>query len=191
MASIKSLASAAQNGNWDPLTTEATKLPGKYWMEGARCIGQNPELFMPPQDGPHEDPRDVRRSGGPALDRVLSLCGACPPPVAARCLVDSLQQGDHYGIRGGLLASERRSLRSSWSSRLRDDVVRAVLRGAVVRHSQTERREVIRRFAADTTIEADDVARGLGVSRGLLIRLAWQARNSSRRASAPPDADAG
>ncbi|MFE4633109.1 WhiB family transcriptional regulator [Streptomyces sp. NPDC056773] len=159
-------------------------------MERARCAGQDPELFMPSSDGPHEDPVEARLLSGPTLNRALNFCAACPLPVAARCLLESLEQGTHYGIRGGLLASERRLLRTSWSSRLRDEAVSATLQGAVMALSPAERREVVRRFAVDQAHDDSVVARGLGIPRSSLVRLAWLARKADRASSSPPDADA-
>jgi WhiB family redox-sensing transcriptional regulator len=61
------------------------------WRQKARCAGYDTEVFFP------EDTQ-------PTLV-AKSLCRRCP--VKIDCLVHALQQGERYGIWGGLTAHER------------------------------------------------------------------------------------
>ncbi|MEU5545144.1 WhiB family transcriptional regulator [Streptomyces sioyaensis] len=97
----------------------AKEAPVKHWAESARCAGRDSELFFPGSDAPWITPEEVQRRQGIFLNRPLSLCADCPLAVAARCLVEALRQNDSYGIRGGLLASERPPLQHAWKQRRR------------------------------------------------------------------------
>ena len=58
--------------------------------------------------------RDVVKAREEAAD-AIAVCGACP--VRAQCLEYSLRHGSEfgaYGIWGGLVESERHSLRPRW-----------------------------------------------------------------------------
>ncbi|GAA2929370.1 hypothetical protein GCM10010524_66460 [Streptomyces mexicanus] len=108
-------------------------MPGKHWADNARCTGRDADLFFPGSDDPWISPEKVRRRQGSSLNRPLNLCAACPLPVASRCLVEALRQDDEYGIRAGLLASERSLLRQAWKQRRRSagaDVASAASRAA-------------------------------------------------------------
>ncbi|MFJ8385600.1 WhiB family transcriptional regulator [Streptomyces sp. NPDC094438] len=179
--SINAFIEAARHGNWGPLLGAAAEVPGKHWAEDARCSGQDTDLFTPLSDGPREDPDEVRHFQGTALNRPLNFCASCPLAVAARCLVESLRLDDEYGIRAGLLASERSDLRNSWKLRIDAEAVSAVLRGVPVALSEAEREEVISRFAADPTMNATHVAWGLGIPRKYL----WQLAREHNQSSAP------
>jgi WhiB family redox-sensing transcriptional regulator len=70
------------------------------WVERARCIGVDPELFFPVG------------STGPALAQVeaaKSVCARCD--VRAECLEWALSTRQDSGVWGGLSEDERRSLR--------------------------------------------------------------------------------
>ncbi|MGW8329426.1 WhiB family transcriptional regulator [Streptomyces sp. NPDC055897] len=184
---------AARDGDWRPLLEAAGPESGKHWAEKARCSGQDPELFTPLSDGPREDPDEVRQLQGIALNRPLNFCASCPLAVAAQCLVESLRLDDEYGIRAGLLASERSALRDSWKRRIDAEAVSAVLRGVPVVLNEAERGEVISRFAGDPTLNADHVAWGLGIPRKYLWQLVREHNQSSAPASSvafPSGADA-
>ncbi|WP_228388836.1 WhiB family transcriptional regulator [Streptomyces jumonjinensis] len=146
--------------------------PGKHWADGARCVGENPEFFVLPSDDMTQNPDYVRHAEGEAARRSLRICSACPLPVAARCLVDSLKHDERHGIRAGLLAAEREGLRKAWSRRIDPAAVSAVLSGTYKPLGKHERREVIARFAGDRSLDPEVVARGLGVPRDYLLKLA-------------------
>ncbi|MCC3767684.1 WhiB family transcriptional regulator [Streptomyces sp. UNOC14_S4] len=182
------LVKTALNGDWAPLLEAAANMPGKHWAEDARCADKKIGAFFPHTDVPWADPDQVRRSQGIALNRPLNLCAACPLATAARCLVESLRHGDEYGIRGGLLASERQNLLRSWNNRIDAESVAAVLRGVPTVLGTREREEVISRFAADPTMDANRVARGLGIPTKYLRQLTreyQQRRRPAASSSAP------
>lgn len=174
------LIKAARNGEWGPLLRAAALTPGKHWAENSRCSGQDPELFTPLSDGPREDPDEVRHFQGITLNRPLNFCASCPLAVAARCLVESLRLDDEYGIRAGLLASERSALRGAWKRRIDAEAVSAVLRGVPTVLNEAEREEVISRFASDPILNATRVAWGLGIPRKYLWQLVREHNQSSQ-----------
>ncbi|WP_405686062.1 WhiB family transcriptional regulator [Streptomyces sp. NBC_01387] len=180
---IYSLTEAAYQGHWAPLIRESAKSPGKHWAEKARCSDHDTDIFVPREDGPREDPEGVRSRLGAALNRPLNLCASCPLAVAARCLVESLRSDDEFGIRAGLLASERSALRAAWQQRVDEEAVQSTLRGATHALSKVERDEVIARFAVDPSLEPSAVARGLGVTHEYLLKLARRHRERSAPAS--------
>ncbi|WP_411143079.1 WhiB family transcriptional regulator [Streptomyces sp. x-80] len=175
---MSGLVQAARTGNWRPLLSTAAKAPGSHWAENARCSGQDIDTFVPWLDGPRQDPQHVRDKIGISLTRALNICAECPLAVAARCLVDGLKHDDEYGIRAGLLASERVELQEQWHKRIDREAVAAALRGATALLTDAERREVIGRFACDPAVDAAAVARALGVSHKHLTKLASRYRLS-------------
>ena len=71
-----------------------------WWIEQARCIGEDPELFFP------------IGSTAPALEqtaRAIEVCRACP--VRAECLEWSLDTCQDAGVWGGLDEEARREIR--------------------------------------------------------------------------------
>ncbi|MFF4500378.1 WhiB family transcriptional regulator [Streptomyces sp. NPDC001401] len=183
---IYSLIEAAHHGDWSPLREEAKKAPGKHWAEDARCSNQDIDIFMPLGDGPHEDPDFVKHSLGTSLNRPRNLCASCPLAVAARCLVESLRDDDEFGIRAGLLASERSALRAAWQQRVNERAVESALRGCTAALSKVERDAVIARFATDPSLDPAAVARGLGVTREYLLKLARRYRKTYQSSPAAP-----
>ncbi len=181
---IHSLIKAAQQGNWSPLIDEANKAPGRHWAEDAKCSDQNVDIFVPLGDGPREDPEVVKQRLGTSLNRPRNLCASCPLAVAARCLVESLRDDDEFGIRAGLLASERSPLRDAWQQRANESAVESALRGCTATLSKVERNAVIARFATDPSLEPTAVARGLGVTHEYLLKLARRYRKKSQSDSA-------
>lgn len=173
---ISSLIEAARQGEWSPLIEESKKAPGKHWAEEARCSNQDIDTFVPFWDGPREDPEIVKNKLGPFLNRPRNLCAACPLAVAARCLIEALREDDEYGIRAGLLASERGALRAAWQQRASGEAVESALQGCTANLSKVERDAVIARFATDTSFEPAAVARGLGVTHEYLLKLARRHR---------------
>ncbi|MFF5567668.1 WhiB family transcriptional regulator [Streptomyces sp. NPDC012623] len=182
---ISSLIEAAQHGNWLPLIEESKKAPGKHWAESARCTNQDISIFVPLADGPREDPDSVKAKLGISLNRPRNLCASCPLAVAARCLVESFKNDDEYGIRGGILASERSELRRAWQERDSEKAVEGALRGCTAALTKPARDAVIARFATDPSLDAAAVARGLGVTHEYLLKLARRYRKSQTGRSTP------
>ncbi|MFI0818278.1 WhiB family transcriptional regulator [Streptomyces sp. NPDC021098] len=192
---IYSLIEAAHQGDWSPLLRAAEQVPGKDWAEHARCAGHDTEMFVPLGDGPHEEPDEVKAKltkAGISLTRPLSLCASCPSTVAARCLTESLRHDDEFGIRAGLLASERSPLRVAWQQRVDEEAISAALRGSTVALSKGERDAVVARYAADPSSDPAATARGLGVTREYLRKLVWRHRKRSvaKSSSSAPNTDA-
>uniref|UniRef100_A0AAU2VVU8 WhiB family transcriptional regulator n=1 Tax=Streptomyces sp. NBC_00008 TaxID=2903610 RepID=A0AAU2VVU8_9ACTN len=183
---ISSLIKAAHQGNWLPLLEESKKAPGKHWAESARCANEDINMFVPLADGPREDPDVVKAKLGISLNRPRNFCASCPVAVAARCLVESLKDDDEYGIRGGLLASERSELRRAWQDRDTEKAVEGALRGCTSPLTKPAREAVIARFATDPSLEAAAVARGLGVTHEYLLKLARRYRKSQAEQGTPP-----
>ncbi len=183
---IYSLIEAAHQGDWSPLIEESRKAPGKHWAEEARCSNQDIDIFVPLWDGPREDPEAVKSKLGTSLNRPRNLCASCPLAVAARCLVESLKDDDEFGIRAGLLASERSALRAAWQQRANEEAVRSALQGCTAVLSKVERHAVIARFATDPSLEPAAVARGLGVTHEYLLKLARRYRQRLKSRSAAP-----
>ncbi|MEW2087813.1 WhiB family transcriptional regulator [Streptomyces sp. NPDC006682] len=182
---ISGLIEAAHRGNWLPLIEESKKAPGKHWAEYARCANQDINLFVPLADGPREEPDTVKAKLGVSLNRPRNLCASCPLAVAARCLVESLKDDDEYGIRGGLLASERAELRRAWQDRDIEKAVEGALRGCTADLTKPARDAVIARFATDPSLDAAAVARGLGVTHEYLLKLARRYRKSQAGQGTP------
>ncbi|GAA3083132.1 WhiB family transcriptional regulator [Streptomyces rectiviolaceus] len=181
---ISSLVEAAFQGDWSPLIEESRNAPGKHWAEEARCANQDINLFVPLGDGPREDPEIVKHKLGVSLNRPRNLCASCPLSVAARCLVESLRDDDEFGIRAGLLASERSALRAAWQGRVNEEAVQAALHGSTTVLSRLERNAVIARFTGEPSFEPATVARGLGVTHEYLLKLVRRHRQKSQSVSA-------
>lgn len=67
------------------------------WMERARCLDADPELFFPAKGG--------------SADPAKAVCAACP--VRVPCLDYALDHGERLGVWGGTTPRERRELRRS------------------------------------------------------------------------------
>ncbi|MGW3163329.1 WhiB family transcriptional regulator [Streptomyces sp. NPDC001142] len=183
---IYSLIEAAYRGDWNPLIEESREAPGKHWADEARCANQDVEIFFPLGDGPREDPETVNEKLGISLNRVRNFCALCPLAVAARCLVESLNADEEFGIRAGLLASERSTLRAKWQKRVSEEAVRGALRGSTRALSKVERDTVVALFAVDPSLDPAAVARGLGITHDYLLKLARRHRKQSGATSAKP-----
>lgn len=181
---IHSLTEAAKRGDWGPLIEAARQAPGKRWAENAKCAGQDTRIFVLTGDEPDQNPDLVKKRKGIRLNHPLNFCAACPLAVSARCLLESLQLDDEYGIRAGLLASERTSLRAAWQRRVDSNAVSAAVRGATHILSEAERDEVVAAFSSDPSLSPARVARGLGVTHEQLLKLVRKHRKSSSPASA-------
>jgi WhiB family transcriptional regulator, redox-sensing transcriptional regulator len=76
----------------DPATT--------WWIDHARCIGEDPELFFPVG------------STGPAVaqtERAVAICRGCP--VRSECLDWALDTCQDAGVWGGIGEEDRRAIR--------------------------------------------------------------------------------
>lgn len=177
---IHGLIEAAYQGGWSPLIEESEKAPGKHWAESARCANQDIDIFVPVGDGPRKNPEIVKARLGISLNRPRNLCAACPLAVAARCLVESLRDDDEFGIRAGLLASERSALRTAWQQRANEEAVQGALQGSTAALSKVDRDSVIARFSADPSLEPATVARGLGITHEYLLKLVRRHRKKSQ-----------
>ena len=69
--------------------------PSQDWMARANCMGVDPDLFFPER-------------GVPTLE-AKAVCRACV--VRDDCLEYALDNGEKFGIWGGLSERERRRLR--------------------------------------------------------------------------------
>jgi len=87
------------------------------WWEDAACIGLAPMFDLDFDDYERDrdlyfgDPRSRRKvtSMMAKVERkCIKICSTCP--VKERCLAESLEFGDEYGIRGGLNREERLNL---------------------------------------------------------------------------------
>ncbi|MBD0688483.1 hypothetical protein BG452_04845 [Streptomyces sp. CBMA123] len=143
-------------------------------------------MFFPRGDGPQSEPVETVERLGLSLVGPLNLCAACPLTTAARCLIEALRDDEEFGIRGGLIASERSALRSRWQQRADKGAVVRALRGSTAALSKAERNEVIARFATDPTSDAAAVARGLGITHEYLLKLARTYRQKRRTELAAP-----
>ncbi|MFD6417009.1 WhiB family transcriptional regulator [Streptomyces sp. NPDC060194] len=176
---MESLVSAARQGDFTPLIDEAKNAPGKYWAKEARCADQDTEMFFPSEDSPFLDPQTVKKRLGGFPEGPRGLCRACPVAVAARCLVESLND-DEFGIRAGLLASERSAMRTAWQQHASNAAVQGALRGGTAVLTKAERDAVIAQFASDASLEAATVARALGVTHEYLLNLVRRHRQRPR-----------
>jgi WhiB family transcriptional regulator, redox-sensing transcriptional regulator len=71
-----------------------------WWIERARCIDEDPELFFP------------IGTTGPAIAqtaRAIEVCEGCP--VRAECLAWALDTCQDAGVWGGLGEEDRREIR--------------------------------------------------------------------------------
>ncbi|MFI5803376.1 WhiB family transcriptional regulator [Streptomyces sp. NPDC051561] len=154
----------------------------RNWAEDAACTGSKTEDFFPAGDGFDRSPAAVKSRAadeGTPLQRSLNACARCPLATQARCLIEALELGTEYGIRAGLLASEREDLHKGWDQRIREESVSNALSGVPSGLSAAEFKEAISRFANDqSAYDKDQAARGLGLSRKYLLKLARNERRS-------------
>lgn len=64
------------------------------WMRWASCAEVEPDLFFPEAGSP-----------GTAAKKVCARC-----PVRSQCLQAAVEQGEEFGVWGGLTAAERNEL---------------------------------------------------------------------------------
>ncbi len=65
------------------------------WQDGANCLGVDPDLFFPER--------------GASTREAKEVCRGCV--VRRQCLEFALQNGEKFGIWGGLSERERRRIR--------------------------------------------------------------------------------
>ncbi|MDV5145453.1 WhiB family transcriptional regulator [Streptomyces sp. SBC-4] len=176
---IRRLADAGVAGNWRPLLEAAKNVSSSNWADDARCAGQELEIFFPDSEHPWSDPDQVREANGIALNRPLNFCADCPFAVQARCLVESLRHDDQYGIRAGMLASEREHLLAAWDKHIDPEAVSSVLRGVPTVLNAAERRAVIARVAENAAPSVEHARRGLGIDRKYLWQLVREHKKSA------------
>lgn len=82
------------------------------WREEAVCTETDPELFFP-------------SSSSGSSRKVKEVCFSCP--VREQCLQFALDNGERFGIWGGLSEMERRALKVPTVGSLRRDRVDPVL----------------------------------------------------------------
>lgn len=88
----------------------------RSWQARANCLGVDPDLFFPER--------------GASTKEAKGVCRGCE--VRLECLEYALQNGEKFGIWGGLSERERRRIRRQ----------RALARQAVTRSTAPARRPV-------------------------------------------------
>lgn len=180
---IAPLVASARSGDWNPLVLASLETESRHWTDSAACAGRRTEDFFPDGDAFDRNPTVVKtraQEAGNLLQRSLNTCARCPLATQARCLLEALEQEAAYGVRAGLLASEREDLHMGWKRRVRDRAVLSALNGVSTSLSQAEFKEAISRFArSQNTYEANRTARGLGISRSYLLQLVRHERKKS------------
>jgi len=84
--------------NGTPDTTTRVGEPGEpaeNWQDDANCLGVDPDLFFPER--------------GASTREAKEVCRGCV--VQGDCLEFALQNGEKFGIWGGLSERERRRIR--------------------------------------------------------------------------------
>lgn len=184
---LDDLIAHVQKGSWESLKDACT---GGPWLAEAACTESEPDIFFVEGDEPGTDGQ-LDLSGHQALEDALSICGRCPQHTQASCLVRALEDGDEYGVRGGLSATARQPLHKAWRERVDEEKVAAAVRGERVALTEAERARVIALYVEQPHWSASAIARGTGINRGL---LAWHAHQSRRkrgeRSCGPADASA-
>lgn len=79
----------------DGITPYTEKWADGSWQDEANCLGVDPDLFFPGQGGSTREAKEV--------------CRGCP--VRLQCLEFAIDNGEKFGIWGGLSERERRKLR--------------------------------------------------------------------------------
>ncbi|MGA4842151.1 WhiB family transcriptional regulator [Streptomyces sp. G45] len=169
--SLSSAVKSALNDNWTPLLDATEEAKGKRWTDNAPCAEFRTDLFFPEVEHPWSDPDQIRRDHGSSLREPFNACARCPFPVSARCLVEALRHEDKYGIRAGLLSSERAPLLTAWKARIDSAAVSTALRGVPTTLTTLEREEAISRLASDPSLDPAVAARGLGMSSKYVFQL--------------------
>lgn len=106
------------------------------WQEIAACavaaeVVRDPDLFFP-----------LTQENDERVALAKKICSSCQ--IKRVCLEAALDCGDVHGIRGGLTARERKSIRHSYELRCDSVRVAAALSGKDVHLTVTERQEFVR-----------------------------------------------
>ncbi|MEU4205332.1 WhiB family transcriptional regulator [Streptomyces sp. NPDC026294] len=182
LTEIDVIVDAARNGQWSPLLDAAGHAHSKEWAGQAACASEEPEQFFPQGDAPGKSPDVVRGARKGELIRPLLLCAHCPTPVAARCLLEALELGSEYGIRAGLLASERTDIHHAWNNRVDAEKISAALRGNTAALSPAEESELVTTLSNDPQLSRKHAARAMGIKYSYLMQLI----RDERKRQAPP-----
>ncbi|MGC5039954.1 WhiB family transcriptional regulator [Streptomyces sp. DT73] len=113
------------------------------WQRKAACavaveVARDPDLFFPEMAADEERIAQAKR-----------ICSTCQ--VRRICLDASLEQGDTYGVRGGMTEAERKVARHRFELRCDPARVAAALLGRDVFLTRAERLALIRRAARSGT----------------------------------------
>lgn len=86
-----------------PSLPDLTPLP---WMDDAKCVDHDPELWFPPRD---------KNQYKPIADKAKAICfgrdGYPPCPVRLQCLMFAEENEETHGIYGGMSHRERNALK--------------------------------------------------------------------------------
>jgi WhiB family redox-sensing transcriptional regulator len=145
------------------------------WKDTASCRRHSaPDLWFPEGEGAEFTDR---------INRAKAICGWCP--VRATCLEAAFEEGDRFGIRGGLTEKERKRLRRNRYRRLDPARVAAALAGRRIHLTMPEQRAV----ALEATIAGMPTTRiavVLNCEPERVLRLLRETRSKPRRATRPP-----
>jgi WhiB family transcriptional regulator, redox-sensing transcriptional regulator len=89
------MADAARAGTQEAFMNPATGEIDKSWQDLANCLGVDPDLFFPER--------------GASTKEAKEVCRGCV--VKDDCLEYALQNGEKFGIWGGMSERERRRIR--------------------------------------------------------------------------------
>jgi WhiB family redox-sensing transcriptional regulator len=84
-----------------PLTKPRRDVGPERWLLQALCLGVDPDLFFPER--------------GASTREAKTVCAACP--VRPECLDYAIENGEKFGIWGGLSERERRKVKRERSAR--------------------------------------------------------------------------
>ncbi|MFE2865032.1 WhiB family transcriptional regulator [Embleya sp. NPDC059259] len=150
-------------------------LGDQSWKNTASCRRHaDPDLWFPEGEGADFTDR---------INRAKAICAWCP--VRAICLEASLEEGDRWGIRGGVTEKERKPLRRNLHRRLDPARVAVALSGRRIHLTMPEQRAV----AVEATAARMPVARIamlLDCEPERVLRLLREARSKPRRKTRPP-----
>jgi WhiB family redox-sensing transcriptional regulator len=111
----------------DPIILE------ENWQDDANCLGVDPDLFFPER--------------GASTREAKEVCRGCV--VREQCLEFALQNGEKFGIWGGLSERERRRIRRQRAQTARN-IIGTVSDGA-------------NELTGSTSLQCDQVGAGIGV----------------------------
>lgn len=123
------------------------------WMADANCVGIDAELFFPQR--------------GESTKQAKEVCRGCD--VQAECLAYALNNGEKYGIWGGLSERERRRIRRQ----------RNVDNGVVIGVRTVDYDEVAR-IASEAAAEGIRPARALSEHYGITVEAATHRIRTAR-----------